>query len=466
MPDNSLLLKSPTAAFLYEHYARNAPIYDYHCHLSAQEIYEDKVFTNISDLWLKHDHYKWRAMRFAGVSENLITGSASAQDKFRAFARVNARLVGSPLYHWVHLELKTYFDVMESLDEANADRIYEHCNARIQQDGLRPSRLIRQSRVRLICTTDDPADSLEWHRQIAARGQSDLKVLPTFRPDKALNIQLADYVDYLARLAASSNAEPIQDYETLLGILRLRIDYFSSAGCLLSDHSLESLDCPPVTRSEAAAIFARRLSGQTLSAAEIAAFRTGTLIELAAAYAKKGWVMQLHIGALRNNNQAMFSRLGPDAGFDIMNDFAIATPLASLLSRMQAGDNLPATILYTLNSKDNLVLSTLPHCFADGKMPGKVQFGSAWWFNDTLDGMVEHLKAIAAQSMLPWFVGMLTDSRSFLSYTRHDYFRRILCQFVGEKVDSGEFTARPDILQEIIEGVCYNNIVRYLGLDT
>lgn len=466
MPDNSLLLQSPTAAFLYEQYAKDAPIYDYHCHLSAREIYEDKVFEDISDMWLKHDHYKWRAMRFAGVNERLVTGSASAVDKFRAFARTSARLVGSPLYHWVHLELKTYFGITETLDETNADQVYAHCNALIREKQMRPSSLIRQSNVRLIGTTDDPVDTLEWHARIADQKNPDLLVLPTFRPDRALQIHLDTYQEYLQQLAASAGQASIPDYDALLAALRQRIDYFNAAGCLLSDHSLETLDCPPVTHDEAAAVFARRLSGEKLTAAEIAAFRTFTLLELAAAYEEKEWVMQLHIGALRNNNPAMFAQLGPDSGYDIMNDFAIAAPLASLLSRMQAGNHLPATILYSLNSKDNLVLSTLPHCFADGKLPGKVQFGSAWWFNDTLDGMYEHFKAIAAQSMLTWFVGMLTDSRSFLSYTRHDYFRRILCKFVGEKVDNGEFAAKPHILKEIIEGVCYKNIVRYLGLDT
>ncbi len=460
-----LIMTSPSAQRLYHRYAENAPIFDYHCHLSAQEILDDAVFTDISAMWLKHDHYKWRAMRIAGVAEEYITGSASPADKFRAFARTVARLVGSPLYHWVYLELKTYFGITEQLSEDSADRIYEACNQLLRDRQLRPSDLIRQSKVKLIGTTDDPTDTLEAHIKLARRVNPEFIVAPTFRPDRVMNIHVADYSQYIALLADRAGLPAIADYETLVEALKLRVEFFVQAGCLMSDHSLEKVDLPASSREQADEVFKARLRGETLSAAQIALFRSQTLTEVATLYHQNKLVMQLHIGALRNNNPAMFTRLGPDAGFDIMNDFPIAEPLAAFMARQESLSAMPATILYSLNSKDNLVLSTLPHCFADGSMPGKVQFGSAWWFNDTKEGMFEHLKSIAVQSMLPVFVGMLTDSRSFLSYTRHDYFRRVLCQFVGELIDNGEFTASEAIEQEIIEGICFGNISRYLRLD-
>ncbi len=465
MPENLLFLTSPTTKQLYEKYAKNAPIYDFHCHLSAREIYEDAVFSDISDIWLAHDHYKWRALRFAGVDERLITGSATGLEKFRAWARICSRLVGSPLNQWTRMELALYFDIGEILDETNADRIYAACNERIRTIGMRPSHLIRQSDVRLICTTDDPADQLDWHRKIAARQDPDLQVLPAFRPDRSLKIQQPDFIAYLAQLAASAGRAPISNYADLLAVLAQRVTYFAGVGCRLSDHSLELPLRQAATPDEAAATFARRLAGQIPDDDELCAYQMRTLIELAALYRRHGWAMQLHIGALRNANRQRFAQLGPDSGYDIMNDFAIAAPLAALLNQMDAQNGLPPTILYTLNSKDNLFLAALPHCFADGRMPGPVQFGAPWWFNDSKDGILEHFRTLAAQNMLPWFVGMLTDSRSFLSYARHDYFRRLLCKFVGEQVDAGEFAARPEVLGEIITGVCGRNIVRFLNLE-
>ncbi|MDD2534052.1 MAG: glucuronate isomerase [Eubacteriales bacterium] len=473
MLSKELLLTSPTARRLYHAYAENAPIYDYHCHLSAQDILDDHVFADISDLWLKYDHYKWRAMRIAGLAEDLITGQASSLDKFRAFAKTVARLVGSPLYHWVYLELKEYFGITEQLSEDSADRIYETCNRLIRERQLRPSDLIAQSRVKLIGTTDDPTDLLTAHLTMQRQAQEndqlartrDVLVVPTFRPDRILNLNVMDYPAYLDLLAKRAEIATICDYQTLLEAIANRIAYFDQAGCLMSDHSLEKLDLPTSSREQADAIFKKRLNGTILTAEEIALFRSQVLSDLAKHYHEHKWIMQLHIGALRNNNPSQFAKLGADAGYDIMNDFPIAEPLAGFLSRLASAQSLPATILYSLNSKDNLVLSSLPHCFADGITPGKVQFGSAWWFNDTQDGMYEHIKSIAAQSMLPWFVGMLTDSRSFLSYTRHDYFRRVLCKFIGEQIDRGEFAATENIYQEIIEGVCFGNIQRYLRLE-
>lgn len=464
MITDQLFLQNKVARELYENYAEKAPIYDFHCHLSAQDIYEDKVFENISHLWLGHDHYKWRAMRSAGIEEKFITGDGSPAEKFRAFAKVCARLVGSPLYLWSHLELKNYFGVAETLNERNAQAIYDRCNAMITEQQLRPSALISKSNVRLICTTDDPADSLEWHAKIAGRNSPNLKVLPTFRPDRALNIHLGIFIEYIQKLGEACQTS-ITSYNDLLDCLRRRVGFFVQNGCLLSDHSLESMCFPAATQQEAEAVFNKRLNGGTLSQEETAAYRFWTLQQLAAEYKNHKMVMQLHVGALRNVSSQMFDRLGPDAGFDIMNDFAVAVPLTTLLNELQKNDRLPATLLYSLNSKDNLVLASIPHCFQDGKTRGYVQFGAAWWFNDHHDGILDYFKATAAQSMLAQSVGMLTDSRSFLSYTRHDYFRRVLCQYIGELVEGGEFDLDEAILQEIIEDICYKNIERYLGLQ-
>ncbi len=462
--NDEFMLTGKTAGLLYNKFAKTAPVFDYHCHLSAKEIYEDRVFSDISSLWLGYDHYKWRVMRYAGVPEKYITGEAEGLSKFKYWARTCERLLGSPLYHWANMELKAYFNIDEPLKESNAERIYELCNRRIKTEALSPVKMIRKSNVKLICTTDDPIDSLEHHRILGTGAQPDFKVLPTFRPDKALNILNEGFIDYIGRLAECCNLR-IDTYESLMEALKQRIGYFSKAGCLLSDHSLESLSYVPAAAKELEGILARRLAGERVSREEAQKFGTCTLISLAAEYKKAGWGMQLHIGALRNANGGMFEKLGPDAGFDVMNDFSIAEPLARLLNDMDKGGGLPKTILYTLNSKDNLVLSALPHCFPGEGIPGKVQFGAAWWFNDHKEGMLSHLKAVANQGMLAYFVGMLTDSRSFLSYVRHDYFRRILCSFIGELVDSGEFERDEGLLQEIVEGVCFKNIENYLGME-
>jgi glucuronate isomerase len=461
---DQLFLQNKVARELYKNYAEKAPIFDFHCHLSAQDIYEDKIFDNISHLWLGHDHYKWRAMRIAGVDEFYITGDASPLEKFKTYAKVCARLAGSPLYLWSHLELKNYFGITEILNEHNAQATYDRCNTIINEQQIRPSVLIAKSNVHLICTTDDPADNLEWHTKIAKQSRPGLNVLPTFRPDHALNIQLEAFIEYIQKLGAACQTT-IVSYTDLLDCLRQRVGFFAQTGCLLSDHSLENMSFPATTQQESAAVFNKRLNGETLSIEEVAAYRFWTLQQLAAEYKEHKMVMQLHVGALRNVSSQMYDRLGPDVGFDIMNDFGVAAPLTTLLNTLQMADSLPATLLYSLNSKDNLVLSSLPHCFQNGKTPGYVQFGAAWWFNDHRDGILEYFKATAAQSMLAQSVGMLTDSRSFLSYTRHDYFRRLLCQYIGQLVEAGEFDPDEVILQEIIEGICYKNVERFLGLQ-
>ena len=463
MLSNNFILKGKTAKFLYERFAKDAPVYDYHCHLSAKEIYEDEIFSDISSIWLGYDHYKWRTMRFAGVPEEYITGNGDGCTKFKMWAKTCERLIGSPLYHWANMELETYFGVNEVLKESNADKIYDYCNAKIREDKLSPVKMIRSSNVKLICTTDDPVDSLEYHLLLGKRTDKGFAVLPTFRPDNALKILNDNFVEYIKKLETSSNIK-ITTYKDLLAALKNRIEFFSRTGCVLSDHSLESLVYSPTDFDEASNIFEKKLNGATVSVEEAEKYKLYTLSVLAEAYKEAGWAMQLHIGAIRSTNDTMLKKAGVDSGFDIMNDFQIAEPLAKLLNTMDKKNALPKTILYTLNSKDNLVLSSLPHCFTEDGVPGKVQFGAAWWFNDHKEGITAHLKAIADQGMLAYFVGMLTDSRSFLSYVRHDYFRRILCSFVGDLVDQGEFADDDAILGEIVEGICYKNIVRYLGL--
>jgi glucuronate isomerase len=462
MFDDNFMLKGETSGWLYHGIAKNAPIYDFHCHLSPKEIYEDKEFSNISKIFLAGDHYKWRAMRYAGVPERFITGDGDDFEKFRLWAKTCERLIGSPLYHWTNLELRQFFGVQEPLKEKNAREIYDYCNRKISEEGLSPVKLIRNSRVKLICTTDDPADDLMHHRGIAEKNY-DFQVLPTFRPDRALNLQKADYMEYLRLLSESSNTK-ISSYGDLITALRARIDYFHENGTVLSDHSLESLCYAPAGEHEIAVIFHKRCSGSEVTEEEAQKFRNHTLKLLAIEYHRRGWVMQLHIGAMRSNNEVMLERLGADTGYDIMNDFVVAPHLSKLLNDMNREQALPKTVLYNLNPKDNIVLSALPHCFSEDQVPGKLQLGAAWWFLDHKEGMTEHLKAISSQGMLAYFIGMLTDSRSFLSYARHDYFRRILCSYIGSLVDEGEYEKDEKILTELVEGICYRNIKQYLNL--
>jgi glucuronate isomerase len=464
MLNQQFMLTGTTAKQLYEKFAKNAPIYDFHCHLSAKDIYEDKVFSDISDLWLGHDHYKWRAMRYAGVGEEYITGDMSAIDKFKAWGRTCEKLIGSPLYHWANMELNSYFGVKEILKERNAKEIYEMCNKKISKENLSPIKMIHNSNVKLICTTDDPVDNLEYHKLLKDKQNLDFKVLPTFRPDKSFQIHKEEYINYIDQLGASNNSS-IHTYKELVDTLKAKIRYFSEAGCLLADHSLESLIYLPTTLEEVEGIFTKRLKGEMVSLEEAEKFKVHLLIELASEYRKVNLVMQLHIGAYRNTNTVQFNKLGVDAGYDIMNDFNVMEPLVKILNDIEMHGGLPKTILYTLNSKDNLVLSSIPHCFSEDGVPGKIQFGPAWWFCDHKEGILAHLKSIASQGMLADFVGMLTDSRSFLSYVRHDYFRRILCSYIGELVDNNEFENDEEILKEIVEGISYKNIMKYLRME-
>lgn len=448
--NDNFMLKNQTAKHFYHDYAKELPIIDYHCHLNPAEIAEDHVFGSITELMLGGDHYKWRFMRSAGIPEAYITGDQPEREKFRAWAKALPYGIGNPLYHWTHLELKRYFDIDEPLTAASADRIFDICNEKLASPAFTAKSLIRRSNVKVICTTDDPMDDLHFHDEIAASG-FETKVLPAFRPDKALNITSPDFRDYIERTGASTYAE-------LCDILAGRVAYFHEKGSRLSDHSLSVVT---FARGDASKIFDKRMAGVMLTDEEEAVYRTELLIMLGRLYAERDWVMQLHIGATRNNNTRMLKRLGPDAGFDGVGDAAAAAPLSRLLDALDEDDCLPKTILYTLNPKDNYMLGAMLGNFQQGPVAGKMQLGSGWWFCDQRDGMEAQLKALGNLGCLGTFVGMLTDSRSFVSYPRHEYFRRILCNVLGTWVEEGEYPRDEAMLETIIRGICFKNADRY-----
>lgn len=459
--DDNFLLSTDTAITLYHDHAKNMPICDYHCHLNPKEIAEDKRYNNITEIWLGGDHYKWRTMRSFGIEEKYITGDASDYEKFQAFAKVMPYLIGNPMYHWSHLELKRYFGIEETLSPKTCEAIWNKCNEIINSDDFSARAMIKKSNVKYIGTTDDPIDNLEYHIQISKDENFDCEVRPSFRPDKALKIQGADFVEYINLLGKTENTE-IKDYETLLTVLEKRLDFFVENGCQITDHSIERVYFREASLEEVKVIFEKALAGEELSLEEIEKYNTLTMISLGRMYSKRNMVMQLHIGALRNNNTRMFKKLGADVGFDSIDDGEIATGISRLLDSLDMTDELPKTILYCLNPKDNEVLGTMIGNFQGGGVAGKIQFGSGWWFNDQKDGMERQMMALSQLGLISQFVGMLTDSRSFLSYTRHEYFRRILCNYIGGLVENGEYPCDMEILGEIVENICYNNINRYL----
>ena len=459
--DDNFLLSTDTAITLYHDHAKNMPICDYHCHLNPKEIAEDKRYNNITEIWLGGDHYKWRTMRSFGIEEKYITGDASDYEKFQAFAKVMPYLIGNPMYHWSHLELKRYFGIEETLSPKTCEAIWNKCNEIINSDDFSARAMIKKSNVKYIGTTDDPIDNLEYHIQISKDENFDCEVRPSFRPDKALKIQGADFVEYINLLGKTENTE-IKDYETLLTVLEKRLDFFVENGCQITDHSIERVYFREASLEEVKVIFEKALAGEELSLEEIEKYNTLTMISLGRMYSKRNMVMQLHIGALRNNNTRMFKKLGADVGFDSIDDGEIATGISRLLDSLDMTDELPKTILYCLNPKDNEVLGTMIGNFQGGGVAGKIQFGSGWWFNDQKDGMERQIMALSQLGLISQFVGMLTDSRSFLSYTRHEYFRRILCNYIGGLVENGEYPCDMEILGEIVENICYNNINRYL----
>ena len=462
--DKDFLLSTETAKKLYHEYAEVMPILDYHCHINPQEIYEDRKFDTITQVWLGGDHYKWRQMRSNGVEEKYITGDASDREKFQKWAETLEMAIGNPLYHWSHLELKTYFGYEGVLNGDTAEEVWNICNAKLAEDGMTARNIIRQSNVTLVCTTDDPVDSLEWHIKIKEDESFDVQVLPTWRPDKAMYLEKPDYVTYLQTLSEVSGIA-IDSFSSLLKALQNRMDFFETVGCRIADHGLSYIMYEPFTDEEVEAIFAKRLAGEMVSEQEERKFKTAYMIAMGRAYSKKGWAMQLHYGVKRDNNQSIYRKLGPDAGIDCISTYAPSAEMADYLNALAITDELPKTIIYSLNPTDNAAIGTIIGCFQGPEAIGKIQQGSGWWFNDNKTGMIEQMTSLANLGLLGNFVGMLTDSRSFLSYTRHEYFRRILCELIGGWVENGEYPADYKVLEKIIKGISYNNAVRYFGFD-
>jgi glucuronate isomerase len=462
--DENFLLNNEVAVKLYQDYAKDMPIYDYHCHINAEEIAINKSYRNITELWLGGDHYKWRAMRSNGVDEEYITGSASDYDKFKAYARTMPYCLGNPLYHWSHLELKRYFNIDLLLNEETADEIWERCNEMLKTKEFTAKELIKRSNVKVICTTDDAIDTLEHHKNIREDKEFGVKVLPALRPDKGLNIESNVFTDWVKKLSEASEMN-IESYSDFNKALDKRIKFFHEEGCRESDHSLEKVFYAEATDEEVAFIFKKAINGEGLSEVEVEKYKTKTLINLAKIFNSLGWVMQLHIGAIRNNNTRMFHKLGADTGFDSIGDYNLAKPLSSLLNAMDSEDNLPRTILYCLNPRDNEVLGTMIGNFQGSGISGKIQFGPGWWFNDQRDGMIRQMSALSSLGLLSRFIGMVTDSRSFISYTRHEYFRRILCNIVGQWAVEGEVPLDMELLGNMVKDISYNNARNYFTME-
>ncbi|MDD6620617.1 MAG: glucuronate isomerase [Eubacteriales bacterium] len=460
--DKDFLLETETAKKLFFDYAENMPICDYHCHLSPKEIYENKSPENISELWLSGDHYKWRAMRSCGVEEKYCTGDATPREKFEKFAYALQYCIGNPLYHWAHIELQRYFGIDTPLNAKTADDIYDRANEAIEKGDFRPQSLITKSNVKVVCTTDDPIDDLKYHKLLKEVDGFDCKVLPSFRPDKALNAHLEGFADYIKTLGDVAGVE-IKRYKDVITALLNRVDYFDSVGCRVSD---QAFDYPPYAVADdedIEEIFQRAMNGEKITLAECDKYRTPILLALGEKYHDLGWAMEIHIGAMRNNNTLMFNSIGADTGFDSVGDGEIAQPLSRFLDALNVRDKLPKTILFNLNDKDNIVLATMLGNFQSADAESKIQFGPAWWFLDTMDGMTNQMKYLGNLGVLGKFVGMETDSRSFTSYGRHEYFRRIMCNLIGTWVEKGMYANDEDLLKEIVQGICFNNAMKYFN---
>ena len=462
--DKEFLLETETAQKLFHEYAEKMPIVDYHCHINPQEIAENRKFENITQVWLGGDHYKWRQMRSNGVDEYYITGGASDREKFQKWAETLELAIGNPLYHWSHLELQRYFGYHGVLNGDTAEEVWNLCNEKLKEDGMSVRNLIRQSNVKLICTTDDPVDSLKWHEVLAADDTFEVKVLPAWRPDKAMNLEKADYAEYIAQLSKVSGID-IRTFAELKEALNVRLDYFADHGCSVSDHALEYVMYAPASEEKIEEIFAKRLNSEAITKEEELEFKTAFMQFVAKQYYKRNWVMQIHYGCRRDNNTPYYKALGPDTGFDCIDNYAPSSQTAAFLDSINETEELPKTILYSLNPNDNEAIGTILGCFQDSSAAGKIQQGSAWWFNDHKTGMIAQMTSLANLGLLGNFVGMLTDSRSFLSYTRHEYFRRILCNLIGGWVENGEYPDDEKALKKIIEGISYNNAVRYFRFD-
>lgn len=456
------LLSNRTAKDLYHGYAAGMPIIDYHCHLSPQQIAADHRFRNLSQVWLSGDHYKWRAMRANGVDESYCTGDKTDWEKFEQWAATVPYTLRNPLYHWTHLELQRYFGIHDILDHRNAKKIYDACTDLLQSDDYSVKNLLRKMNVKLVCTTDDPADSLEHHLQLKNDG-FEIPILPAFRPDQAMNVcNAAQFNNYVKKLEEATGIA-VSTFDDFLYALQNRHDFFASVGCKVSDHGLEEIYAENFTGSEINTIFAQVHSGKQLNETEQRKFKSAMLIHFAEWDWEKGWVQQFHLGALRNNNSRMLQQLGPDTGWDSIGDFSQAKNLAIFLNKLDNDNKLAKTIVYNLNPSDNEVLATMIGNYNDGSVAGKVQFGAAWWFLDQKDGMVKQMNALSNMGLLSKFVGMLTDSRSFLSFPRHEYFRRILCNLFGEEIENGELPNDTEWIGKVVKDICYYNARTYFG---
>lgn len=460
--DENFLLETVTAQELYHTYAKQMPVIDYHCHLSPQQIADDHQFQNLTQVWLYGDHYKWRAMRTNGVDESYCTGDKTDREKFDQWAATVPYTLRNPLYHWTHMELQRYFGVHDILNEKSAGKIYDTCTALLQTKEYTVRNLLRKMNVALVCTTDDPVDSLEHHTRLKKEG-FEIPVLPAFRPDNAMNVTSAvQFNNYVKKLETVSGIS-VSTFDDFLFALQNRHDFFASVGCRVSDHGLEEIYAEDFTGSEIDTIFNKIHSGKELNDTEQRKFKSAMLIHFAEWDWEKGWVQQFHLGALRNNNLRMMQQLGPDTGWDSIGDFSQGKALASFLTKLDTDNKLAKTIIYNLNPADNEVMATMIGNYNDGSVAGKVQFGSAWWFLDQKDGMIKQLNTLSNMGLLSRFVGMLTDSRSFLSYPRHEYFRRILCNLFGDEIEKGELPNDTAWVGTIIQDICYRNARNYFG---
>lgn len=457
--DKDFLLETDTAKELFE-YASKMPIFDYHCHLNPAEIAQNKHFSNITELWIQGDHYKWRAMRSYGIDEYYITGDATDYEKFIKWAEVMPNLIGNPLYHWTHLELQRFFNIYEPLSPLTANDIWKKANSVINSEDFCVFNIFKKFKVECVCTTDDPADSLEYHIAIAQNPQCKTVVLPTFRPDRAININKPDFKEYIVKLSIACN-KVITNFQDLKNALEERLLFFKSVGARVADHGIDDPFFEKCTDEEAQLIFKKALNDEKLTQTEINKFKTALTVFLGKKYADYGFAMQIHINVIRNNNERMFNALGADTGFDSINDATVAKEISGLMNEMAKTSQLPKTILYSLNPKDTYTFGTMLGNFQGDGIKGKIQLGSGWWFCDQKDGMESQLKALGNLGCLTAFVGMLTDSRSFLSYTRHEYFRRILCNLIGNWVENGEYPRTMNFLQKVVEDISFNNAKAY-----
>lgn len=462
--DADFLLETATAQKLYHEYASKMPIIDYHCHLSPQQIAADTQFENLTQVWLYGDHYKWRAMRTNGVDESYCTGNQPDYAKFEKWAETVPYTLRNPLYHWTHLELQRYFGIYKTLNRDSAQEIYEEASAKLQTKDYTVRNLLRKMNVKLVCTTDDPVDTLEFHQQIKDSG-FEIPILPAWRPDNAMNVSCsANFVAYLKKLEMAADTA-IPDYGSFLQALKKRHDFFASMNCSVSDHGLEQIDAEDYTEAEVAALFSKIISGTELSLLEQRKFRSAMLVFFAELDHEKGWVQQFHLGAIRNNNIRALNTLGPDTGWDSIGDFPQGRALARFLGGLTKNDQLTKTVLYNLNPADNELFATMIGNFNDGTSPGKIQWGSGWWFLDQKDGMTKQINALSNMGLLSRFIGMLTDSRSFLSYPRHEYFRRILCNLLGSDIENGELPNDINWTGQVVQDICFNNANQYFGFQ-